>query len=167
MKNLKQIGKGSFSTVYKVNDNKVLIKSNDYTKECMAQGWGFDSNLFPKVKFEDNGFYSMKFYPKCTAPKQQLNEKSYNRYLLLKGLFSNSYIRNKYDGLDYWYKTFKAIKNDNTLKNALISALEGLSNYGSDIGFEISPRNVSFTEKGNLILLDCFYFKTQLEQTKK
>jgi len=163
---LQQIGKGSFSTVYKLNSNKVLIKSNDYTKECMAHGWGFDSSLFPKVSFEDNDFYSMKLYPKCKAPKKELNKRSYERYTLLRKLMNETFTHNKYDKYDKLYKLFSDIK-DKTLKEALLNAIDGLSNYGSDIGFEISPRNISFTKSGNLILLDCFFFISQLEETRK
>lgn len=165
-KELQQIGKGLFSTVYKAPNNRVLIRSEDYTKECMSMGWGFDSSFFPKVKREDYGFYSMKYYPKCTAPKKQLNSKSYNDYKELRGLFQNTLNpANKYDGFDLWRDKFSTVKNI-SLKNALIEAIDGLSNYGSDICFEISPRNISFTKSGKLILLDVFFFRNQADKLR-
>ena len=68
---MKQIGKGSFSTVYKKNDNTVLIKSNDYVKECLSFNWHNKSRYIPNIKRIDSELYEMKLYPKCTKPKQQ------------------------------------------------------------------------------------------------
>ena len=172
MKGLKQIGKGSFSTVYKKTSNKVLIKSNDKAKECFSHGWGNNSKLFPNIErldyleSEDKNLYEMKYYPKCIAPKQQLNKKSYERYLLLRNLANNFLVPNMHDGFNKLYELFSNI-NDKYLKDSLIEAIEGLSNYGSDIAFEISPRNISYTKSGNLILLDCFFFKSDLLKLRK
>lgn len=163
---MKQIGKGSFSTVYQKNSNTVLIKSDDYVKECLSFNWHNKSKYIPNITKIDRGLYKMKLYPKCTKPKQQLNTKAYDTYLTLKKLFNNIVISNKYNAYDIWYKTFSNLK-DNTLKNCLLNILDSLSNYGSDIYFEISPRNISFTKSGNLILLDCFFFKTQLDKKNK
>ena len=163
---MKQIGKGSFSTVYQKNSDKVLIKSDDHVKECLSFNWHNKSKYIPNITNVDTGLYEMKLYPKCTKPKQQLNAKAYNTYLTLKSLFNNVTIYNKYDAYNIWYKAFSNLK-DNTLKNCLLSVLDSLSNYGSDIYFEISPRNISFTKTGNLILLDCFFFKTQLDKKRK
>lgn len=163
---MKQIGKGSFSTVYQKNSNTVLIKSDDYVKECLSFNWHNKSKYIPNITKIDCGLYEMKLYPKCTKPKQQLNTKAYDTYLTLKKLVNNIVISNKYNAYDIWYKTFSNLK-DNTLKNCLLSVLDSLSNYGSDIYFEISPRNISFTKTGNLILLDCFFFKTQLDKKRK
>jgi len=49
-----------------------------------------------------------------------------------------------------------------TAKTALIDAVSALTNYGSDICFEISPRNIAVTKTGNLILLDCFFMRSKL-----
>ena len=160
-KNLKKIGQGHFSKVYKLNNTRVLIQSRDNVKEYMSFGWGFESSFFPNIKAESGyNLYSMKFYPKCTAPKKQLNTKSYTRYKLLRNLdipYSVS-TPSSYYALVSSFKTIK----DKPLQKALLNALEGLANYGDDIMFEISPRNITFTKTGNLILLDVFYFQSQL-----
>ena len=48
----------------------------------------------------------------------------------------------------------------------MIDALRACSNYGSDVGFEISPRNI-FIDNGNLILADCFFIISQAEEIRK
>lgn len=163
---LEVIGKGSFSTVYKKDGNNVLIKSDDYVKEALSFGWHKESKFIPKIKSLNDGYYEMKLYPKCTSPKKQLNNKAYSLYLELRNIFNNTYVNNKYDGFNILYNNFSNLTNK-ALKDCLLSVLDSLSNYGSDIYFEISPRNISFTKTGNLILLDCFYFKTQLDKKRK
>jgi hypothetical protein len=44
-------------------------------------------------------------------------------------------------------------------------AVEACANYGSDVMFEISPRNVA-VHNGNLILLDCFFIKSKLREVR-
>jgi len=65
---------------------------------------------------------------------------------------------------DAWYKEFSKVTNI-TLRNSLQEAIDACANYGSDIKFEISPRNVA-VKNGNLILLDCFFVGSkQIEVT--
>ncbi len=161
-KTLKQIGKGSFSTVWKKDNKTVLIRSNDNVKECLSLGWCGNSRLFPKLKRvmidDDFSFYECKFYDKVSSLKSSLLPSEYSFYLELRK-FSALF------GTDYYklYDLFNALPSQyNSKKKALLSALEGLTNYGSDICFEISPRNVA-VEKGKLILIDCFFFSSQLK----
>lgn len=46
-------------------------------------------------------------------------------------------------------------------RDHLLAAIDALYNYGDDVCFEISPRNVT-AHKGKLILLDCFLMKSHL-----
>jgi hypothetical protein len=48
---------------------------------------------------------------------------------------------------------------------ALNEQIDGLMNYGADIRFEISPRNVA-VKNGKLILLDCFFFASKLREVR-
>lgn len=167
----KRIGTGSFSTVYrKGNSSHVLIVSTDPVKECMSMGWFPDSRLFPKVtriSYNDDGTqtFTMKYYDKVTAPKKQLNERSYKLYKALRGL-DITYCK---DHLlyDKWVKAFNELpKEFKAAKEALLEAVSALTNYGSDISFEISPRNIAVTKSGNLILLDCFFLRSALREKK-
>ena len=77
---------------------------------------------------------------------------------------AQSYICNPYDSYDRHYKAFSKLKN-NRLRTAMLEALEGCSNWGSDIGFEISPRNVA-VNNGKLVLLDVFFSKSKLKEIR-
>jgi hypothetical protein len=170
-KNYKKIGAGSFSTVYRNGkSDKVLIVSTDPVKECMSLGWFPDSRLFPKVErvgCNDDGSqtYKMKYYPKVTAPKKQLNPRAYNVYKTLRDLDFPS----GKDHLLYekWIKIFEGLPSKyQSVKNALFEAVDALTNYGPDICFEISPRNIACTKSGNLVLLDCFFLRSELRRIK-
>lgn len=169
MKDHKLIGKGSFSSVYrKGKSDKVLIISRDNTKECMSLGWFPDSKLFPKVtrlSYNDDGTqtYSMKYYEKVIAPKKQLNKRSYKLYKALKDL--GVYFCDDHRLYDAWLKEFDKLPAEfKQTKETLKEALDALTNYGSDICFEISPRNIAATKTGRLILLDCFFFRSDLRK---
>ena len=167
-KGLKQIGKGAFSTVYKKGTNKVLIKSCDNVKDCMSMGFFPNSRMFPKIKrvgVSDCGqfqFYEEKFYQKTKSLKQDLLPSEYEFYLTLKREGDNVFIRDMF-GL---IKFFESLPNKyRARKQVLIEAVYGLSNYGTDICFEISPRNVT-VQNGKLILLDCFFFFSALDKVR-
>ena len=159
-KGLKQIGKGAFSTVYKQANNKVLIKTCDPVKECMSLDWFPNSRLFPKIErigVSDCGqfqFYTEKYYEKVRSLKNALLPAEYEFYKLLKGRLCGDYCQ-----LIAFIKSLPV--QYRTKKKALLDAIDALMNYGSDIRFEISPRNVT-VENGKLILLDCFFFRSTL-----
>lgn len=48
----------------------------------------------------------------------------------------------------------------------VLEALDACSNFGTGIGFEISPRNISVDDKGNLILADCFFHRPTLTEVR-
>lgn len=156
-KPLEQIGRGTFTTAYRRADGKVLLKSRDPIKECMAWGWFPNSRLFPKIEFGDNrGEYIMNYYPKTASLKNSLKPKEYEFYLELRRIF---------DSYPFGYSAlrdaFQTIKCRNR-RRIMIEALEACANYGQDVRFEISPRNVRVSKAGNLILLDCFFIASHL-----
>lgn len=161
IKKLKLIGKGLFSKVYQLNEKEVLIKSEDLVKECLALYIG--SKLFPKCEIIDRGLYKMKYYPKVTSLKESLKPAQYKLYRELREL-SIGYVKNRHDNYYKWREQFETVRNKN-VREQLTDALDELINYGSDISFEISPRNVA-VDKGNLILLDCFFFQNQAEKIR-
>lgn len=156
---MKLIGSGSFSKVYRQgNDKYVHIRTNDNVKECMAMGWFPTSHNFPTIKESNKqGYdYMMRYYPKQSSLKNTLKPSEWAKYQELRKLWND----NRYaDDYNDWYAAFKTIKN-RTLRGHMIAALDSLANFGSDIGFEISPRNVAVSPAGNLVLRDVFFFHT-------
>ncbi len=169
----KLIGKGAFSKVYrKDNENKVTVLTDDNVKECMGNGWFPDTSLFPKVVAIDHdeiSTYEMPYYPKVRAPKKELTKRSYELYNALRELADTMpYCANKYDSYEKLHKHIDTIPAKfSKEKREIREAIEALSNYGPDIAFEISPRNISKTARGKLVLLDCFFFKSALQKKYK
>lgn len=164
-KQLKQIGKGTFSTVYRKTEKTVLIKSIDYVKECLSWEWHELSYLLPKIKQIGKSddlkyfFYECKYYEKVSSLKNALSPLEYAFYLELRKISKTKH--------NDYYKLFELFsslpKQYNRKKKILLSFLDNLTNYGDDICFEISHRNVA-VEKRKLILLDCFFFRNQLNK---
>lgn len=156
---MKLIGKGDFTRAYLQTNGKVFLKSVCPVKECMAHGWFPNSRLFPKIKQVNcdehcTMEYEMEYYPKVKSLKQNLDPKEYQMYKDLRAL-SIGYTNNPHNFYHLWYEQFETLKNKR-LREAMIDALDGCSNFGSTVCFEISPRNVA-TKNGKLILLDCFF----------
>lgn len=162
---LKRIGEGAFSKVYRKSSSKVLIVSNCPAKACLAFSGFMNNKIFPNLKHiehveDDKVLYEMKLYPKCTAPSKQLNALSYKRYMALKKL--HSYARGIHDLQIVFSKL-----EDKYLINVLYDVMDSMGDFGYGLEFEISPRNISFTKSGNLILLDVFFFREQLTKNRE
>ena len=167
MNKLKLIGKGLFSRVYDNGDGSVLIYSKDHAKDCLSMQWHDNSmGLFPeieKIDYLDNGqsIYQCKKYTKVRSLKNTLDADQYALYLELRALFSGlEILRNHNDNYQYLYDTFNASSIDESVKYSILDFLDALCNFGEDINFEISPRNVA-VDNGKLVLLDCFFFSSQ------
>jgi hypothetical protein len=168
-KGLSLIGKGSFTLCYD-NGNSVLLVSNCPVKECNALGWLSDSRLFPKIErldfTDDLQLFKQEKFTKVKSLKTALHKKEYDLYLQLRELASAyqcKYIKNPHDRHQIFVDTVKASKIHHAYKKALIEAVDGLANYTSKIGFEVSPRNVA-VKNGKLILLDVFFSIDQLQK---
>jgi hypothetical protein len=169
-KGMQQIGRGAFSTVYKRGRNKVLIKSTDKVKECMSLGWFPSSKLFPKLSLVGESscgefsFYEEKYYPKVNSLKKTLSDFEWEFYKVLRSLdHFYYYLPTRYLRL---HKAFSCIPGKfHRKRSLLLDALNALSNYGDDICFEISPRNVA-TQGDKLVLLDCFFFASDLNKRR-
>lgn len=165
MRGLKLIGKGAFTKAYLDTNNNVILHSIDPIKECMAMGWFPDSPLFPEIKTTgDNEVYIMKYYPRVSSLKQNLKPAQWLIYQQLRKLTCTR-TKNRYDLSYNWYIAFESLENKE-LAETMCKAIDACGNYGSDIDFEISPRNVA-TDDGNLILLDCFFSLSKLYSTRK
>lgn len=162
-KKLKLIGRGLFSKVWRLNGSQVLVKSVCHVKECISMQWHNSENICPDITRIDDQTYTIEYFDKVSSLKDNLKASHYEIYKNLKSL-SVGYVPNKHNLFDAWYKQFKTIKNKR-YRLALIDMLETLTNYGSDIEFEISPRNVA-VKNGKLILLDVFFMQNQAVQQR-
>jgi len=177
---IKSIGYGSFTKAYTSDSHEgVILVSWDKVREIQALGFFPESPLFPIVQWAGDELnthmlnrtrntrpcetYLMPYYGKVTAPKKQLNNQAYQIYKVLRRIAST----NNCHGYNKLFKLFDNAPLPIDVKNALLDALNGLSDYGADICFEISPRNISISDSGGLVLRDCFFFKHQLAETIK
>lgn len=162
------IGKGTFTKCYLNEDEKtVTLNSTDYIKECIALDWFPESRLFPEIERTDEQYiYTMEYYPRVSSLKNNLDARDWKLYQILRKL-SIGYLRNNYLNLDAWREQFATIPDEyEEEREEILEALQACSNYGEDINFEISPRNVA-TKNDKLILLDCFFIISQLTEIRK
>lgn len=152
------IGRGRFSRVYRKNTTQVLIKSIDPVKECMVLGWFPSCRLFPKIKRIGYELYEQKYYPRVRSLKSSLEPRQWELYKALRKCMScNKTAEQEIRSLPPKFRK---------QRDHLLEAINALYNYGDDVVFEISPRNVA-ASNGKLILLDCFFMKSQLGRSKK
>lgn len=177
MKNLKLIGKGAFSKVYSSEVlDYVIITKCDYIKEAMAFNWFPDSIHFPiieEIEIEGEYYWKMKKYKKTKRIKGLLIEDDYIFYKKLRkicqenlSIYLNKKDCNNINPYNELYNLFSNSDLENYQKELMLDALSACSNYGADIGFEISPRNI-YIDNNRLILGDCFFIKSQLIEIRK
>lgn len=150
----------------------VELVSCDHIKECISLGWFPDSRLFPDVKqiddYDENGIfkvYHMEFFDRPRSLKSAMTARDWKLYQILRKL-DIGYCERDCDSFQQWHDQFETIPDEYAEEREEIQqALDACANYGSDIGFEISPRNVAVKD-GQLILLDCFFVKSQLRKLR-
>lgn len=161
---MKLIGSGSFTKAYLDDRGKVVLKSRDKAKECMSMGCLPKSKLFPDVKCIGDNLYEMNYLgPTKTGLKKELRPRQYRLYKALKDLFDKSLPSNdRNDSMFLWHDLFNTLPSEfRREKQVLKEALDNFGNWGTDVAFEISPRNVRVVN-GFLCLLDCFFFRSDL-----
>ena len=166
MRTVKRIGSGAFTKAYLMENGRVLLRSCDPIKEAMAWGWFPKSEYFPEVSVLDEGVYEMQYYPRVRSLKSALAPAQWAIYKSLRNLY-NAYMGTCRDYFD-WYKVFEQEAADDygvpdDVVQIILEALNACSNYGQSVNFEISPRNVA-AQDGQLVLLDCFYLKSALDE---
>lgn len=165
----KLIGKGSFTKAYLSDCGKeVFLKTCDPIKECMAYDYFPESRLFPKVEYIEQGLYKMAYLGKTSKSlKKDLRPRQYRLFKALKELFDNNWFgKGSYHSYyNKWFDLFSSLPSEfKNEKEALIEALNACANYGDDVCFEISPRNIRVSKTGSLILMDCFFLKSELRK---
>lgn len=169
VKGLKKLGKGLFTECFELNDSEVLLVSEDPLKEVYSMGWLCDT-LFPvteKIDYLSSGesVYKMKRYTKVSSLKNSLEAEQYEIYKTLRKVQDVLQCpRNLYDSYNAVHEAFSTIENEE-LRDKMIEALDDVANYGSDVMFEISPRNVA-VDNGKLILLDCFFMRSKAKEMR-
>lgn len=173
VKGFKKLGAGAFTECFALSEDQVLLVTIDPLKEVYSMGW-LNNPLFPVTERVDclssgETLYKMERYTKVSSLKNNLDADQYEIYKTLRKAFDDMTYevvnnRNIYNGYNIVYKTFEKIENEE-LRQVMIEALDDIANYGSDIGFEISPRNVAVKD-GKLILLDCFYMRSTLQEVR-
>jgi hypothetical protein len=161
-----KVKRGSRTKAFIFSD-KVLLRTIDPVKECMALGWFPDSELFPEVKmtdFEDldDSFqvFESPVYLQGRSMKSLVCKEDWEEvYLPLKQIFQT--MSWGFRSSDWHYAFINAVDNcvglRYNVKDAVKKAYEGCMNFSERVKFEISPRNIAATEDGKLILLDCFF----------
>lgn len=168
---MKFIGKGAFTRCYLKEDGKtVQLVSCDPVKECMAFGWLPAGGLFPEVRgTNEMGVYEMDYLPYSRSLRKDLDAEDFKLYLYLKALMDGLRVpANRYDSYLVVYQGILQLLNREKKKvgagspyikeklEELLEGLNGITNCGSDVWMEISPRNVRAVN-GKLVLLDCFF----------
>ena len=112
--------------------------------------------------------YEQSYYPKVKSLKAALKPTEWEFYRELRETQSNiNPFLDDYKALDSLQSLIKALPSKYaSKKEALLGAVDALTNYGVDVRFEISPRNVT-ARNGRLVLLDCFFMAGKLKEVKK
>lgn len=157
--------RGAFTRAY-VNPEKteVYLMSLCPAKEIAALGWLSDSDLFPKIERLDNYIFKMEYFEPVKSLKNSLDPDQYAIYNELRRFsFINTQDgKNPHNNHSLLYKAFEDIK-DPELREIMLDAVDNCANFGSDVCFEISPRNVA-VKNGKLILLDVFFSFFKLKE---
>ena len=156
---MKIIGKGSFTKAYLADNGKVYLKTEDPAKELLAMGWLEESKYLPKISDSDIDGYD--YVTDFSAPISKIggmknfSEVGKDQYRLCREIGSKMHRNISHDKIIQIAETF--LKDHPELLATIVDFIENFCNYTQNVGFEVSPRNVSVTSDGELLLLDCFF----------
>ena len=100
--------------------------------------------------------------------KKSLRPRQYRLYILLKAISNDrGTVANKYAEYSKWYEKLSQLPSEfSRERDVILDGLDGCTNTGSDIAFEISPRNVA-VDNGFLVLLDVFFNIGTLHEVRR
>jgi hypothetical protein len=154
---MKLIGKGKFTRCYLNDGVTVTLKSTCSVKECRSLGWFPEHRLFPPIEREDSFVYTMEYIPKVKSLKGSLEPREYQLYKELVKLFKLAIYPPKCHPIDVTRELLSELPDEySDEREALLEAVDAMTNYGDKVYFECSPRNVGVKE-GKLLLLDVFH----------
>jgi hypothetical protein len=164
-KGKKLIGKGVFSNVYDNEDGTVLIKTDDYSKECYAL---FCQNKhIPKTEIIAYNLYRQPKYKKIKSVSTIKSWKALRKIQKdYAAPYKHSYKHYDYEGL---ISSIEKYKNELEagIYEALIALVEAYCNYTENIGFDVAKRNLALDNENNLILLDLVFDLKTLGKIRK
>lgn len=175
---MKRIGRGLFTNAYLHDEGHVVLNSCDSTKEALALGYVTETThvKLPEIEREEYGVrrnkqglivsrYKMPYYEPVRSVAKQLNDEAREIYNELDWMFNKNWIvpntTKSHPFKGDLYSTIGDTDIPQEYKEELWSIIDDLRNFG-DVGFEISRRNISATENGDLIFRDCFFIVSEL-----
>jgi len=164
---LKKIGRGSFTHAYLNDKGECILHSFDTMKLAVAENLFVPNHrMFPPIELtgEERFIFGrwtkemkMEYLPRPKSLKNNLTPRQWRLYKALVVVMNSTCYKRACERAGEIYKAFQSMPSEfKGEKEALCDMIEGLRNYASEIGFEISPRNVT-VKGGKLILLDCFF----------
>lgn len=152
---MRMIARGKWAKVYDLGE-KVLIKSDDPIKECVALFC--EGDRLPELTKVDYGVYECPKYTIGRGIVGKLSPEDQRDYRTLRKLASGLRLRlRRYDCFQQLQQAIDQAQLQADIRASLESVLYNAANYTDFIGFEISPRNIAIDKSGKLILLDLFF----------
>jgi len=165
------LGRGSWTSSFKLDEETVILKSDCKVKAAISQGLFPESPLFPEIEKvfydeeEDKTYYIMDFleigkYGEEDDFRNQLNKKSkevWDHLMKFNKDFKPDYysVKDKMTRLEYWIKAFTEMLSK-TLSELMINALNICDTEKTgDVALDIPMHNVGH-KNGQLVLFDCF-----------
>lgn len=160
---MKLIGEGFFTKCFDAGEGSVELHTFCNIKPAYAE-WGVGSGrLFPSmtkidVRYDHQDIavtiLKCKRYPKVASLKTALAPAQYALYLALRAIAAEAI---------GWGSSRQFAGKVRTAKNVhwrhredIATAVDDVHNYASNVGIDISPRNVA-VDNGRLVLLDVFF----------
>lgn len=171
LRGLKQIAKGSFTDVFYLNEDEVMLRTTDKIKELYAQNWlpELDWNPYPVTEYldcSDNGDFfllKMKRYDRFSRV-EQLNEKS--KKLLKAMKCFRVAIEESQRAVRWTSDLSKAVcEIPEEFREFTQESIDSVCNYSNSAFFEISPRNLA-VDGSDLILLDCWFSRSEFKRIR-
>lgn len=174
----KLFAKGLFTKAYLTEAGRVLLHTIDPIKNAIGEQLFLPTHrMIPQAEKIDSFFngvndvfvLDMEYMPRPSSIKQNVSARQWRFYNLLRDVATKivyGFYPTDYDRTAAIYKQFEGLPYEfRSEREILIETLDGIKNYVDNVGFEISPRNVT-VKGGKLVLLDCFFDPKTLRDTR-
>jgi len=168
------LGKGHFSTGYRVGDLVYLFTKDDPLKEATTHMSGVHVPIVKYVDYTSNRngdeieIYTMPYYENITAA----HKTAWAIFRILTSLLrdSNTEIiqeqgwlkfNRKRDNYKVFARLVEKAEQDNRIPDSVVDSLDRMYswaiNYGESVGIEMGKRNIGVDNEGNIIFRDVLY----------